>query len=355
VASLHSRAPGRAVLALAGGVAALAGVAGVVANWERPSSFSPLVRFPGPEVAILAAGALLLAGAYLVVRAAGAGRLDGALVCATAAASVAGLAWWAVAGLTRGLSSVAEQPVESALVALAWGCVVVTLPRMLRREGAARVGALFAVAPLLLSALIWLEQAVGVAGPQPLIVTGVAAGGVTIAAAFLVLWWSRVADPVSGRKPLMLAVAAVPLALAGVALALPAVVARADVSGATGSFVGSWTLLGWESVAGLSALALAALLASLAWTRAAAMPALVALVACAVWPWNLATPMHVLTGWLTPGIEQYYGTEYGSISFTAVSNVWMIAAVAACAAGLVVLIVSELPRRARRAAAKSGE
>jgi hypothetical protein len=349
--AVRSKTRARGPLALAGGFVAFAGVAGIVANWERPSSFSPLVRFPAQELAILAAGALMLGGAFAVLRAARGRRVDGALVCAAAAASAAGLVWWGVTGVSSGFASLAEQPVQVVVAALSWGAVCLALPRVLRAEGPARVGALIAPAPLLLSALIWLEQAVGAAGPQPMIVTGVAAGCVTLAAGSLVLWSSAQAAPEAAtRRRLRVAASCVPLALAGVALAFPAIIAHANVSGSAGSFVGSWTLLGWESVAGVTAMALASLLAALALTRERLWAALAALAAYAAWPWSLATPMHVLSGFLPPGVEQYYGTEYGSIDFTSAPAPWMTAAVVACAAGFAAFIAFDMWRRFHTAA-----
>ena len=351
VMALRSRGTAHGSLALAGGLLAVAGAAGVVANWERPSSFSPLVRFPMQELAILAAGAFMVIGALAILRAARTARIDGALVCATAAAVVAGLGWWGLAGISTGWPHLAEQPAEMALAALAWGIVCVALPRVLRGEGPGRAGALLAVAPLLLTSLIWLEQLVGVVGPQPMIVTGVLAGGVTLVAGSIALWRAAGGDapPVSRRRSVAaIAASSIPLALACIALALPAIIARVEASAAVGSFVGSWTLFGWESVAGVSALALTALLAALAWSEEPLWPALAGLAACAVWPLSLSTPMHVLTGWLPPGIEQYYGTEYASISFTRTPAPWMIAAAITCGAGFAVIAVSDVWRRLRR-------
>ena len=254
-----------AFLALAGGTATLAGAAAVVANWERTSSFSPLVRFPSQELAILGAGVLVLAGAMLLVRAARHGKLDGALVCATGAGAVAGLVWWAVGGLS--FAELAEMPVEFVVAAVAWGAVCVALPRIVRPAGPARAGALIALAPLLLTTLIGVEQVVGVAGPQPMIAGGVAAGALVLLAGSMALWRSGPATVARAPRPAGRSILAwlvlVPLAIALVGLMFPSVGATANVSLDAGAFVGRWTLLGWESVAGVSALALAALAGAL--------------------------------------------------------------------------------------------
>jgi len=338
----------RAATAVAAGLLAFAGVAGVVANWERPSSFSPLVRFPVQELTILAGGALFIGGAYMLLRAARASRIEGALVCATGAAAAAGLIWTALSGIGGGLASLAERPVDVALAALAWGAVCLALPRVLDDRGPARTAATIAVAPVLLTMLIWLEQAVGVAGPQPFIVSGVLAGAVTVTAGAVALWYGQGRAEPADALPRGAAIAALaPLLMATVALGLPAIVATAVVSGSAGDFSGSWTLSGWESLAGVTGFALAALLAALVTSRAPLVPAVAGLAACAAWPFTLSTPMHVLTGWLPPGLEQYYGTEYASIEFSGVTTLVSTASVLLCAAGLLALIVSDSMRRLR--------
>lgn len=340
----HSR--WAAFLSLAGGAAAAIGVAAVVANWERPSSFSPLVRFPSQELAILGAGVLVLAGALLLVRAAREGKLDGPLVCAAGAGAIAGAVWWVIDGMSAG--ALAERPVEFVIAAVAWGVVCVALPRVVRSEGPSRAGALLALAPLLLTTLIGVEQVVGVLGPQPMILSGVAGGALVLLAGAIALWHSGSARvPTAGRKsPSWTWLALVPVALALIGLALPAIIATADVRMAPGRFVGQWTLLGWESVSGLAAFGLAALAAALSRVGRPLVPAAVALAACAGWMWLSDVPMHVLKGGLAPGIEQYYGTDYGSITFVALANWWSASAVVLAASVLVIVIAVALRRSA---------
>jgi hypothetical protein len=152
-----------------------------------------------------------------------------------------------------------------------------------------------------------------------------------------------------------LALLAVPLVLSCVALALPAITADAKVTVPGGEFVGSWTLSGWESIAGVTASALAAMLAAAGFSRRPRWIAVAGLAVCAVWPLTLSTPTHVLTAQLTPGLEQYYGTEYASIGFTAATSPWAVAAVVTCAAGFAALIMSDIRRRRPSTALQSGE
>lgn len=325
---------------LAGGALVLAGCAGVVANWERPSSFSPLVRFPVQEAAILAAGLLFVGGGLLLVRAARGGGLGGPLVCGAATAVLAAGSWWLLADFAAGWSSLAELPVAVVLAASAWAAVCVAWPLLLREHGLACPAAVLAAAPALLSALVLVEQAVGVAGPQPMIASGVTAGSLVLFCGMLCLFEAGRPQALRWRPRSVTWLAAAPAALAAVGLGMPSILASAQVSGVGGSFSGSWTLGGWESVAGWSALGLSLVVVLAARSERPWWPVAAAVGACAAWPWLRPVPMHVLNGWLAPGIQQYYGTEYGSIDFTPLANVPMMAAVLATVLGLVALAIS---------------
>jgi hypothetical protein len=327
--------------AVAGASLALAGVAGVVTNWERPSSFSPLVRFAPQELGMLFGGLLLLGGGWLIVRAAGTARLDGALLLAAASALAVSLVWWGVAGFADGWASLAERPVEVALAALAWGLVCRSWPATLRAWGPATGAAALAVTPVLLSALIRLEQAVGVAGPMPLIVPGVVAGSALVLAGVCALAHARGARA-AGAPRALLAAAAVPTALALIGLALPAILVQVDVSVEGGAFAGSWTMAGFESVAGWAAVALVVLVLVAASDKRPWLPIVAALAASAAWPWLLAVPTHVWNATLAPEIQVYYGTEYGSIAFAATPNVPMLAAVILGALVMLVIMAMRL-------------
>jgi len=208
---------------------------------------------------------------------------------------------------------------------------------MLREQGVARPAALLAVSPLLLSALVLLEQLVGVSGPQPMIATGVLAGSLVLACGMFALFEAGRSQAVVWRPRAVSWLAAVPVVLAIVALGLPSIMATAEISGVGGSFSGSWTLSGAESVAGWSAVALSLVMLAAIRSERPWMPVMAALGACAAWPWLMSVPTHVLNGWLAPGLQQYYGTEYGSVIFAPITNVLMIAAVIATAFGLVAL------------------
>ena len=67
-------------------------------------------------------------------------------------------------------------------------------------------------------------------------------------------------------------------------------------------------------------------------------PVTAALVAMAAWPWLLDVPTHVWSASLSPEIQQYYGTESGSITFTSLRNAPMIAAMGSAAVLMVVIL-----------------
>jgi hypothetical protein len=340
----HSR--GGAALALTGALTALAGVSAVVANWERPSSFSPLIRFAGQQMAILLAGAFLVVGALLLVSAIRSSNAGGTLATAGIAALGGATLWVAVSGPLVAFRSLSDLPVQVALAAVAWGAFCVLLPLALRDRGLASSAASIALAPVLLSALTWVEQLVGVAGPQPFIVPGVIAGSLIAIAGASALLVAR-GTPEAIVRPLWLRIVAwLPTALAVVALFLPAITATVDVDNhADAVFKGSWTMLGLESVAAWCAVALALLLAAVALTARQRLVPLVGAAACVAWFVLQSVPTHVLNGWLSPAVQSYYGTEYGSISFTAVTNVAMLLAVGLTALGFLAVLTLNALRR----------
>jgi hypothetical protein len=328
--ALSRGAGARALAAVAGAAAVLAGAAGIVADWERPSSFSPLVRFPVQELAILGAGVLFIAGGLLLARAGRDGRLPGALVWGSVASVLGASAWVLTAGPARAIGSVGELPVQVVVAAAAWGVVCMLWPPALDGAGRGSAAAALALAPLLLSALVWAEQSVGVAGPQPLIVGGVVAGSLVLASGVLALMAANDATGAPAvRRPLRL------LALAPLILA--AVGADVKVSAAAGSFQGAWVMTGVESIGVLSALALALVLAAAVVTRRSPWLPLAGLAACLSWAWLLPVPTHVLNTWLAPGIQSYYGTEYGSITFASVQNLPALLAVVVTGVGFLAL------------------
>jgi hypothetical protein len=157
---------------------------------------------------------------------------------------------------------------------------------------------------------------------------------------------SASADRSRARRSLVvLGVLACVAALA--ALALPALTAEVAGRREAGNLAISWGMAGWESVAGLTAVAMAALM--LASALDDAMPALLAGLAATPGYWLLvSTPTHVWNRWLSSDIQQDYGTEYASIAFRPVP-VWPArVAVTGAALGLAVVLARRLLAYRRR-------
>jgi len=185
-----------------------------------------------------------------------------------------------------------------------------------------------------------------VAGPQPLVVPGVIAGSLLVLAGVCALAHARGAQTLSAQRPLVLA-SVVPALLACVGLVLPAIAVRADVTVTGGAFSGSWNMSGAESVAGWAAVALAVLVVMAMADDRPGWPGAAALAASAAWVWLLDVPTHVWNPALAPGIQQYYGTEYGSIGFTALPNAAMTGAVILSAITTVAIMAMRRVRGSR--------
>ncbi|MBE0477203.1 MAG: hypothetical protein IBX62_08920 [Coriobacteriia bacterium] len=323
-------------------LAAVAG-AGVLANWERPSSFSPVVRFLDEQAMMLLAGVLWVAGLAALgwlarsrpVRAVVAGYAGGSLL--TAAALVAG---YGVTG-TQLLS------VGSYAVAAAFATASAVWLAARRRLGL--VGPALLAAPVLISGLTFLEQATGMFGPRPLL------AGPVLGASVLVALGIGAAVPLpAGRRPAApsradvlgrsLAVAA--LASAAVALAAPAL--RVTVHGMRSSgdaFDAVFAMRGFEALGAWLALAGGLLaLAAFAGRRLPAVPALAALASsgAALTPLG-GTPLHTWVSWIPPEVQQDYGTEYAYIVFERLPTPFLHLAAAATLVSILILARRLLP------------
>lgn len=333
-----------AATAAIGTVAAVTGAAGILGNWERPSSFSPLVRFASEEAWMLVAGVIFIAGAAWLARAE---RQHGSRRVLPVAAAVALACALATALLAPGGLPAVLQSGEYAntivLWSATWAASVLVVIGMLGEGRAIAAGASLMLAPALLSLLSEVEVLAGVSGPQPLVGAGVLGGVLLSAAGVARLARSGRAD---ASRPMRTRVRWAAAALSIVALVgmfLPTITASVVANRPSGSFEFAWALPGWESLGGWAALCCALLLLAAAFDDAP-WPALAGLGA-PVAVWLLATtPYHVLTPWLSPDIQADFGTEYAAITFRATSWWPSIVAVGA-AAGLVVVLSGRLVRR----------
>ncbi len=315
---------------LAGSVLGLAGVMGVVANWERPSSFSLFVRYRTEEMWMLTAG---FAWALLWVRLERArqeGSLTAGLAAAAAGAGVGALALtlsrWNAAALPEVLGDTAWW-----LVAAASAVVWMASAAAFQRGGARLLAAGWFLPAVALMGLTVVEQAFKPFGIQPILLEQAAAGAViAVAGVWLV---AKAGDGHAGaldasKRPAAV-LAAVALACAVVALATPALLARVAATRADGSaFQVSFTLLGLETVGGWAALGLALVsVAAAVQHRVDVRTLLIVSLACfaafvVVWP----TPLHTLSSAIPSEIQVDYGSEFANIRFEALSVPWLWAA-----------------------------
>lgn len=334
--------------AAAGALTALTGTAALLASWEFPSSFSPLVKFPSQEVAMLGAGALWTWFAVVVGAPGSAADRRTTLWLAAASAAAAGVTA-ALAWAPSTLSSLSAAPAELAVVAVAGGGAAVAWARVSGDLGISRAGALFFAPVVLLTAF----SAFVAAGGQPMLLprAGAAAGVVLAGMAVSLSDRGSVPRAAAGgpwlrRAPVVLAAAAALAAAWG--LASPAVWASVDAHLADGSAFGAnWPLSGWESAGGWLALCAAVWLAV---ARRGPFRAAAAGIVCAgAYPLLAGVPLHTWNRWLPAYVQQNYGTEYAHLTFEAAFAPASVAAVAIAVAGLVLASAAVAARaRSRR-------
>lgn len=311
-------APHRVALVLL----AAAGSAALVANWERPSSFSPFVKFPAQEVAMLAAGAAF-AAFVLVLRAAAPSVRGRVALVGTSAAAAAGLLALPFSGGLTALSAFAAWPLAAPALLL-HAFAVLAVVRVLEDGTAVDLAALFPLVPVLLTAFTLVEEVIGARGPRPILVGPALAASALVVVAVTGALADRRADA-PGRMTLaarsLSAIAAL-AALGG--LAAPALSATVHGSTASGAaFDASFVLQGWETAGGWIAAALAAVAVAYAWAPGAARPAPARLIVrlaglgmvVAAYALLAGTPLHTWTSWIPPEVQQDYGTPFARITF----------------------------------------
>lgn len=326
---------------LAGGLLAAAAGAGVLANWERPSSFSPIVKFAWEQAAMLGAGAMVvagLAGLAWMARTASTHAVTGAYASGSAAAGLVGALFASQTLLGIDWRFVMPWAASAAIVfvSAAWLAI---------HGGLRYVGLALLAAPALLSALTLLEQATGMLGPRPLLVSPVIAASALLAGGLLA---AAVRPSPQGdaqaRYTLARAARWVSLAataLAVVSLVVPAIQARVHATRASGEvFDATFPMRGFEALGPWLLLAAATLVLAASMmprSRSSAIDTVVGLAACAgvLSPLG-ATPLHTWVTWIPPDVQQDYGTEYAYIAFTRLPEpvVWVTVGLIVLAAAL---------------------
>lgn len=296
--------------------------AGVMTNWERPSSFSLLVRYTGPQIAMMVAGmawvALIL---MLTTRIRSVGwpsvYLPAALGCFIGGAAVLVLDPGAWASIT------------SPIVLLAAGAFAVLHLVVLSLgpgQGALLSGTAIAAAPAAITLLAILEAAVGMLGPRPLLIAPVA-GASLLGAMAVWLILGRLDTGHYEQLPALRIAALGALASASVGMFAPALGVAIEGGLSDGqAFTAQFSMAGFETVAGWVAfsVALTTTAALFAPTGYRQLLAVVSIGAAAVIAWLLLRPMplHTWVSWIPPEVQQDYGTEFASIVFTPLDAIW---------------------------------
>jgi len=321
----------RPALHLAGAAAILIGAASIASNLERPSSFSPFVRYPDQDTAFLLAGVAFAAGLLVLGRAA---RVRGAEETARSAAvgaALMGAVGW-VLSRTGGFEQIAESTIVLALAGFALGGLLVGLVRLAADRGAPRAVVWMGLAPAALVLVSPVERGFAPLGPTPILWGGVAAGVAVLAAGSAVVWLApplperrlsvagSASDGGTPRGRIALLVCGGALLLTGLwMLAAPSMSATAtgvldsgDVYRATWDMLGAETPLAWLAVVAGAALlaAWADVARGLTWRHTAMIAAGLALVCLLAIPFLRTTPLRTWTRWVPTDIQQAYGTEY---------------------------------------------
>ncbi|RJQ51558.1 MAG: hypothetical protein C4521_12250 [Actinobacteria bacterium] len=347
-------------------LAAILGTVGILANWERPSSFSPFALFPLEESLLLVGG--LCWAFFLTYVQKRADRLEPLVSGAVLLGGCGLLLAVASVGIGGPSALVISMPalrltVMLGLLGAALGCYSwLSIARA--ASSPIRAAAPIHAVPVLLTFLILIDSAQGLTGPNPMIVRPVLAGSALVLAALAAIllqpWWRRSLGGGPGKedshRPLPrtpFSVAAVLFGLVSLVGASAALVLPVMSNSLTGElkaglpFSAAWENLGYET-AGPWLLLLAALTAlavsmrasreSLGRLRAAAAVLFVGALAVVAHP--LSTSLFIAwRSWIPFDIQHQIGTHYVTFIQDPVSNVGFLVADAGLAAAMLAVIV----------------
>lgn len=336
-----TRHPVRASAALL----AVVGCMGILGSWERPSSFSLLVRFPAEEAAFVIAGVAWAAFAVITGTLAREHSPRAVYSLAAAGGLLSALAWAIPAA---GWDPVLLLPPADTLPAVIMaGLVTVLTVHLTRKAGAHLPGTALLVTPALITTLLVVEQATGTFGPRPIIVQeawwGAAVAAVGIAAV-LVGMHRRTQCPHTTLRIVGIGLAALFAAVALFALTQPGVAVAVRGTNAAGAiFTADFTLSAFRTVGGWLSIA-ASTLALAVWLQrpargVAALVLLGTVVAAAAHATLAFTPLHTWMNWIPAEVQHDYGTEYATIMFSEVSTTAQVVGIMGACLGLVVFLV----------------
>jgi drug/metabolite transporter (DMT)-like permease len=212
---------------LVGCVTSLLGVVALVANWEYPSSFAPFVLFPNAEFLVLLSSVAL---ALFML-------LDHKLLKTYPSTVLTALVLWiativmfAVVIFTGNLSHLREVPFDGWQTFITVGIIGIFLPTLflndlLKSVGMAKSSSAFLLLPVIITSMISIEKALGLALMETPFKWGmVAAASIIIAIGVVAVWVgsSRVNGRFQGNTSYFLMfIALAAFALSAVALFFP--------------------------------------------------------------------------------------------------------------------------------------
>lgn len=351
VTSVAYRADHRPVTAIPAAIVSAVGAAAVLGNWERPSSFSPLVRYPGREGVMLVAALLFAVGTLVIIRAEkgplGSRRARALSVYGATAVAV-------VFGVPSLISSSILPSARPLMLFLAVSYTAFGLGWLwcVSEIGPVASASALSVAPVLLTALIFVERALGVRGTDPILWGGALPGLITCAAGALAVSLAGRDDSSSDGDHLpapdapsflprvrraLPALAASAILLAALTLWLPAIDQASE--GITGvedeMFSVEWVVSGYQSAAGWAAFGAGVGAFGVAWAvrRGGGRTvwgslAIAALVAGVSSLFLGSTTFATWTSWIPGDVQQAYGTEYARLSVSAIQHPIRILSVA---------------------------
>lgn len=346
------------VTRIGGAVLALVGAAAVVANWERPSSFSPFVRFAREELLMLLAGAMWVALVLVLLAASRRGSLAGAALRASLGGIGGGAVLVAVSALSGGLTAAdfAVPGVWAFGVAVAFATAGMII--VLQSRSAALIAGVYLIIPAAMSLLLLLESVLGVRGPNPLLEGPIL--GATLAT-LAGLYLTAAPTPADGSRgatslrPLALILAAAAVVSAVAALALPGMAASVQGLRADGTqFQASFDLFGYEVAGAWLAFGIAVSALGIAFGRSSkrALWAQSAAVAAGSATWLLIadTPLRTLTAFIPSDVQVDYGSEFARIDFIGGPSILALVALG----GALLAVAVTLAYRARPSATAGG-
>ena len=346
--ALTFRRPTRA----AGALVAVVGCMAILGSWERPSSFSLLVRYPFEELSFVIAGIAWTAFAVIV---GGLARTYGVRAVYTLAAAGGfggALAWGLPAS---GWDPAVLVPPATALPAVAsFGLMVALTVHLTRRFGAHLPGTALLTVPLMVTLLLVVEEATGVFGPRPILVDEAGWGSAVVVAGIVVaLAAGRRCSSFPGKVVAIpgLALVAVSVGAALFALVEPGVAVSVWGTTRTGAeFAADFVISGFRTVGGWMVLATALLAASAWWERSGRVQTALALVAAVTLAASAATirftPLHTWMPWIPSEVQHDFGTEFAGITFAPVPvSVQVVGIIGACLALALLLVWRSLSAR----------